>query len=115
MAFHPAIEFMKSVESHPTLRRKVAEFAAGDVDGLLALARAAGYVVSAADHSAFAEVLETLNGALSERQLDAVAGGVRGLQVDADAAIGTFKSVSGLKMETEVVDYSQSPDRKLSP
>ena len=105
MAFHPAIEFIKSVECDPALRRKVADFAAGDVDGLVALARAAGYAVSPMDYAAFAEVLEQLNGALSEGALVAVAGGVRGLQVDADAGIGTFKSVSGLKVDTDVVDY----------
>ena len=115
MAVHPAIEFIKSVESDAILRRKVARFAAGDVDGLLALARAAGYVVSAADHAAFAELLGKLNGALSETELDAVAGGVLNRQADADAPIGTFKSVAGLKFDTDVVDYSTSPDRKLSP
>jgi len=107
-----SIDFMKAVEADPALRKKVAEFAAGDVNGLMALARAAGYAVSAAEHGRFAKVLEELNAALSDAELETVAAGVGDFRASDDAGIGTFKSASGLKMDFDVVDYAEPSDQK---
>jgi hypothetical protein len=114
MGLDVATEFLKRVRSDPMLRRKVAKLEAGDVAGLVALARAAGCVVWPDDYAAFAKLLEKSSGALSETELETVTAGI-GERTNAGPGdgLGYFGSVDGLNVELDVADYSEPADRKL--